>query len=210
MVGALITRRKFIKWGLEAGAATALVGGLSRLPTQRHYLRPPGAAKEANFHKKCIKCGACVEVCPTHAVQQIDLSLDIKNLATPLLNPDFGGCIAWRQDCLKCAKACPTDALAMPDVLKHLKLGNVTIDAPGCVNCMACFEECPIEGAVLFPNPKGAPFTREKDIPTRLKLVNSPVKPFIDNTVCVGCGLCIYRCPVKVLHLSPLEEEKTV
>jgi ferredoxin-type protein NapG len=202
----MISRRKFIKWSLEATAATALVGGFSMLPT-RTYVRPPGAAKEGFFHQKCIKCGACVEVCPTQAVQQIDLSLDIKNLATPILNPEFGGCIAWGQDCLKCIKACPTDALSLPKSLPTTKLGNVVIDEPPCVNCMACFHVCPIEGAVLFPNPKGDPFRREVDIPTKLKMLNSPLKPYIDNTLCVGCGLCVHRCPVKVMTLSPITKK---
>jgi len=92
----------------------------------------------------------------------------------------------------------------MPDSLTGIKLGNVSIDRPPCVNCMACLRICPVKGAVLFPNPEGAPFVREEDIPTRLKLVNSPVKPYIDNSVCVGCGLCVNICPVTVMVLTPM------
>jgi len=198
-------RRTFIRYGLEAGLMIGLVGGLSVIPTNASYLRPPRAIKEANFSLNCIKCGNCVEVCPTSALEQMDLSLDLKNLGTPVLNPKHGGCIAWNDgSCQKCADACPSGALSPEMVLKNQRLGVATIRKNGCINCMLCFQKCPIPGAVLFPNSEGLPYTRDYDIPTHLKLVDSPVKPIIDPDKCVGCGLCAHYCPPRVIDLKPL------
>jgi ferredoxin-type protein NapG len=202
-----VTRRDFLRYGFEAGAMVAITGALPLLPSSRHYVRPPGAADEKFFHQQCIKCGACVEACPTHALEQMDLSLDIKNLGTPVLNSRGGGCIAWKQDCLRCVQVCPTHALVMPSsLLEREKLGLARIDRKKCINCMLCFQKCPVDGAVLFPNPKGVPFTQEKDIPTQLKLVDSPLKPYVDDTKCVGCGICAHHCPAKTIEIVPLSK----
>ena len=183
---------------------TLLTGGLAMAGSGRTYVRPPGASPEKEFSRLCMRCGACVEVCPTRAVDQLDLSLDIKNLGTPVINPDEGGCVAWKEECLRCVDSCPTGALAKANPLTSQPLGRVRIIEQDCVNYMLCFRKCPIEGALLFPNPEGAPFTKERDIPVDLMSIDSPLKPFINDDVCTGCGLCVYYCPPKVMTLSPL------
>ena len=159
------------------------------------------------FHEmlRCIRCGACVEVCPTRALELLDLSLDFKNLGTPVLNPDHGGCIAWGEKCLRCVEACPTQALSGPNPLTKRPLGRVRIIEPVCYNCMLCFRKCPVKGAVLFPNPNGDPFKAELEIPTDLMTADSPLKPYIDDSLCTGCGLCVHYCPPKAMTLSPIE-----
>lgn len=198
------TRRKFLRYTLEGAGVLALVGAVGLLPAKAGYIRPPGAADERELSRKCIKCGACVEVCPTRALDQLDLSLDIRNLGTPILNPRHGGCILWKQECLRCIEVCPTGALTRRHDIKLRKIGLAGLNSEKCTNCMLCFQKCPIEGAVLFPNPEGLPFTRDGDIPSQLKLFNSPLKPYIDETKCVGCGLCVHYCPVKIMYLIPL------
>ncbi|UIJ37005.1 4Fe-4S dicluster domain-containing protein [Desulfobaculum bizertense] len=196
-----LNRRSFVRYGLEMGAMVGLVGGLSVLPSKGNAIRPPRAVAPEEFTALCMRCGVCVEVCPSHALRLKDLTLDIKNISTPVLDPDFGGCLAWKDNCDECAQACPTHAIDPLRSLAGEKLGFVTLEKDRCVNCMVCLMRCPVEGAVLFPNPKGKPFTREKDIPTVLKLRTSPLKPYIDVKKCVGCGLCVYHCPEKIMHL---------
>jgi ferredoxin-type protein NapG len=184
----------------------AVVGATALLPARGGYIRPPGAVDEKVLHRKCIKCGACIEVCPTRALDQLDLSLDIRSLGTPMLNPHHGGCIAWKHKCLRCIDVCPTGALVpLPDI-RIVKIGIAGLDRAKCVNCMLCFQKCPIEGAILFPSPEGPPFYRDTDIPSQFKLFNSALKPYIDGAKCVGCGLCVYFCPVRVMYLLPTRD----
>lgn len=203
-----ITRRKFLRYSLEAGLTAGLIGGLSVTSSSGSYVRPPGALPPADFTSRCLRCSICVEVCPTRAVSLLDITLDFKNISTPVINPAFGGCVAWNKKCLRCAESCPSGALNPAVELSTLKIGRVWLVPEPCVNCMVCFQRCPIEGAVLFPNPEGKPFTRERDIPTRLKLVDSILKPYINPELCVGCGLCVHYCPKKVMFLHPIENRR--
>lgn len=205
-----LTRRKFLKYGVEIGLMTCVVGGISMLPSKAEYLRPPGAINENIFSKRCIKCGNCVQVCPSGALKQLDLCLDIKNVGTPVINTDFGGCIAWRKECLKCVEVCPTGALSNDFNLENQKLGMAHIDSKNCVNCMACIKECAIKGAVLFPNPDGEPFKQVKNIPSYLNVSTSSLKPYIDSNLCIGCGVCAYYCPAKTIAMIPALSNKKI
>ena len=181
----------------------AAAGSLTLAGERRVYVRPPGAAAEDQLYRKCLKCGACVEVCPSRGVEQLDLSLDLLNLGTPVLNPLKGGCLAWKRPCLECCRVCPTGTLKEPVSLNNISLGSAKIDATGCVNCMMCIMECPVPGTVLFPNPEGGPFRRAQDIPTQLSLKDSHHKPYIVRDKCVGCGICANICPPRVIKLIP-------
>lgn len=200
-----ITRRRFLRHSLQAGLAFGLVGTIHSLSRGGQYVRPPGALPPKSFTSKCMRCSICVEVCPTRAVRLLDLTWDLKNISTPVIDPVFGGCTHWSENCMRCADSCPSGALnAGTGTADDYKIGRVWLKPEACVNCMVCFYRCPVQGAVLFPNPDGAPFTRDVDIPTRLKLVNSSLKPYINTEVCVGCGLCVHYCPQKCMYLEPL------
>ncbi|WP_145923245.1 4Fe-4S dicluster domain-containing protein [Sulfurospirillum halorespirans] len=205
-------RRKFLIYSAEAGAMFGLVGAVPLMSGEHHYLRPPGAIKDDTFYKACIKCGACVSACPTKAVTLIDLCWDVKNIGTPIIDIKNGGCIAWGKECLLCVKACPTDVLSVVKDLKEEKLGLAIIKEEECVNCMVCFLHCPIEGVVLFPNPEvpDKPYTKERDIPTKIKLKDSPLKPYIVKDKCIGCGLCAHYCPPRCIDMIPIADVKKV
>jgi ferredoxin-type protein NapG len=176
------------------------------LSGSKQFIRPPGAIPEDSFFKKCIKCGLCVEVCPTRALDFIGLTRDIKKIGTPKINIKYGGCIAWKSPCMRCIESCPTHALLRPRDIRRLRLGSAFVREKECINCLMCFQECPIDGAVLFPNPNGDPFKEIKDIPTKLCDKNSPLKPSIDNSLCTGCGLCAHICPTRCIELTPENE----
>lgn len=205
-----LNRRDFLIYFFESAAAFSVVGAVPILSKEHQYLRPPGAIKDDIFYKACIKCGACVSACPTKAVTQLDLSWDLKNLGTPIIDITNGGCIAWGESCQKCIDACPTNVLSQVKDIKKEKIGIATIREEGCVNCMVCFIRCPYEGVVLFPNPDEPtkPYIKENNIPTDLKLKNSPLKPYIVEDKCIGCGLCAYYCPPRVIDMIPISKIK--
>jgi ferredoxin-type protein NapG len=61
-------RRSFLVNLIQAGAAATaagtIVGGFAEENKDKALtLRPPGALKEEDFLKTCIRCGRCVEAC---------------------------------------------------------------------------------------------------------------------------------------------------
>lgn len=202
-----MSRRKFIKYSLEAGVSFGIVGSFHAFSREAEYVRPPGSLKSVEFTARCMRCSICVEVCPTNAIRLLDLGWDFKNISTPVIDPAFGGCSHWQASCLKCTDSCPTGALDRGLITDNYKLAEVRFDEKYCVNCMVCLDRCPIEGAILFPNPDGKPFRKTREIPARLRLVNSPLKPYINPDKCTGCGLCAHYCPQKIMFLDPLNKK---
>lgn len=199
-------RRSFLKLSAEATLAFGVVGGLSMVSVEGDYIRPPGAVAAKEFTERCMRCGACAEVCPTRAITLMDLSLDLKNIGTPVIDYRLGGCTAWRGECMRCIEVCPTKALSPVKPLEK-KIGIAKVRTNECVNCMVCYRWCPVEGAVLFPNLDGGePYTRERDIPEKIKLKDSPYKPWIDTDKCVGCGLCAHYCIPQCIEMLPPKE----
>lgn len=198
-----VNRRNFLRYTIEAAIVAGCVGILHSASAGRTYVRPPGSLSEKTFTSRCMRCSICVEVCPSTAVRLIDLTLDFKNISTPVIDPRFGGCIHWKEECLKCVRACPTGALDMAQALKNQKLGKVWLKPGACVNCMVCFDRCPVQGALLFPNPDGKPFEKKIDIPVGNRTVNALDKPYINPGKCMGCGLCVHYCPEKIMYLEP-------
>jgi len=54
--------------------------------------------------------------------------------------------------CMACARACPSDIIA------SFK-GKAVIILDLCLQCGECFDACPVEGALFFKLPPGAPET---------------------------------------------------
>jgi len=54
--------------------------------------------------------------------------------------------------CMACARACPSDVIG-----SHKGKAVIVLDL--CLQCGECFEACPVEGALYFKLPPGAPVT---------------------------------------------------
>ena len=52
--------------------------------------------------------------------------------------------------CKACARACPSDIIGF-----HQGKAAIILDL--CLQCGECFEACPVEGAIFFKLPPGAP-----------------------------------------------------
>ena len=55
----------------------------------------------------CIRCGACVKVCPTNVLQPAS-SMGLEGAWTPVLVPRLGYC---DYSCNACGQVCPTGAI---------------------------------------------------------------------------------------------------
>ena len=186
-----LTRRSFIE-AIVGGVSIVLLSGL--LPSfvrGKELVRPPGAVSEDFFNSLCIRCGECVEVCPTSAIVFADVADGITKVGTPKIDALKGPCEAVKGRCegnLRCVNQCPTSALRHVEG-DELKIGHASLDEPLCIawtegDCLVCYEVCPVFGAIVLTEDR---------------------KPVFNREVCVGCGRCVYACPAepKALMLLP-------
>ncbi len=202
-------RRKIIgsiAFGLCLGALPKIASPVrSRL---HRFLRPPGSVPEKEFLKKCIRCGECMQICPTNFIQPALFETGMEGVWTPVLNAQTGYC---EYTCNKCTRVCPTKAIA-PLELKEkqkFKMGTAVVDRSRCYtyadgyNCAVCEEHCPIpEKAIRF-----------REVPTwnfEGKQVN--VKQiYVAPDLCTGCGICENVCPrtdAPGIRMSAEEEQR--
>jgi polyferredoxin len=187
------TRRQAL---LALGAGVAGVALLRTEPAARRdspwLLRPPGA-RQTDFLSTCIRCGACIKVCPTSGLQPGTTSLGIESVLAPSLMPRLGYC---DYSCNACGQVCPTAAIPpLPLEEKRLQvIGVAYIDKNRCLpwadnhNCIVCEEMCPV-----------APKAVVLDDETVLDEHGQPQtvrRPRVLRDLCIGCGICEYQCPL--------------
>ena len=154
-----------------------------RLLESDEELRPPGAVPERDFQAVCIRCGHCVQICPTTCLQPSILETGVAGFMTPVARMRLGPC---DPNCRACGEVCPTGAirrLTKPEK-PFAKIGNAIIDKAKCIvweqgkPCLVCDENCPW----------GAIYWRQNERGERT--------PFVDENRCNGCGQCEHACPV--------------
>lgn len=164
----------------------------ARTKAPRHYLRPPGAVKESDFLDRCVRCGQCMQACPTSFIQPSLWETSFDGIWSPVLKANVGYC-AW--SCRSCTLVCPTGAIQPLTVAEkqRFKVGTATIDQNRCFtyadgfNCTVCVDRCPIPEKPL----------RFRDVETynyRGQLVKVHQVYVVPNH-CTGCGICEYVCP---------------
>jgi len=195
-----ITRREFIKLLVEGAAGLGLLRFVSLVPLkgQADVVRPPGAVVEEQFNSLCVRCGICLEVCPTKAIVLAGFDDGIEAVDTPKIDPLSGPCEFFRgrcQEVMRCSKSCPTGALQTID-RKDVKLGSVEFDPGKCLaykgkECIVCDEMCPVFEAITL---------------------TEDLKPVFHEEKCVGCGTCVHACPAdpKALVLLPKGAKRVV
>jgi ferredoxin len=115
--------------------------------------------------------------------------------------------------CQNCIEACPAKVLQPLDIhglpteelSSVMKIGTATLDTNMCIPyakkqpCLACWEICPVVGAITIHGGQG----KGKGGSTR--------KPEFNPDVCVGCGACEYACPTspKAVQIKPDGTRKT-
>ncbi|MCP4726974.1 MAG: 4Fe-4S binding protein, partial [bacterium] len=112
---------------------TAAAAGAFALPILRsttgldknfnsRIIRPPGSLEEREFIARCIRCGECMKVCPTNAIQPTLLEAGLEAVWTPTLMMRVGAC---EYNCVLCSQVCPTGAIWK--ITEQQKLGHVDL-----------------------------------------------------------------------------------
>ncbi len=183
---------------LVALAAGAVMAPVARIAPESYMLnpyliRPPGAVPEAEFLRRCVRCGECMKVCIGRALHPALFEAGATGLWTPLLVARLGYC---EYNCTLCGQVCPTGALKRLPIEEKRKnvIGLAVFDKNTCLpfakgeECLVCEEHCPTgEKAIVF---------EEKTLlidgqPRQIKL------PKVLDNKCIGCGICETRCPVQ-------------
>lgn len=197
-----INRRRLIETAVMSAILFPMMRSVVNATTspQHEVIRPPGSLSEEDFLRRCIKCGECMRVCPTNVIQPSLLEAGFEGLWTPILLNKIGYC---EYNCVLCSQICPTGAIVPLTVEKKIGkkpfekpvvIGTAFYDRGRClpwamnIECIVCEEVCPT-------SPKAIWFqTVEVDLRDgRRKLLK---RPYVDPKLCVGCGICEYKCPV--------------
>ena len=174
-----------------AGVALSGVQARASEPDGR-LLRPPGAT-EKDMLAACIRCGACLRVCPTHGLQMSLGEGGLSGLGTPVLVPRLGHC---DYTCVACGAACPTGAIPkLPLEEKRLvSIGKAYVDQSLCLAwsgraaCIVCEEMCPLPDKAIT-----LAVVEAQEAAGGALTLQAPV---VNHELCIGCGLCENRCPV--------------
>ncbi len=186
-------RRKMVG-SLTAGLAIAALPGIAA--SVRHklhpFVRPPGSVPEKKFLGKCIRCGQCMQVCPTNLLQPALSEAGLNGVWTPIFNAQTGYC---DYKCNKCTQVCPTKAIEPLTIeeKQKFKCGTAVIDRNRCYtyadgyNCAVCEEHCPVpDKAIRF---------REVDTWNFEGKLVKVKQVYVVPDLCTGCGICENVCP---------------
>ncbi|MFA5027510.1 MAG: 4Fe-4S binding protein [Candidatus Methylomirabilota bacterium] len=155
----------------------------SRLHGKRQLVRPPGALPEPAFLRLCLRCGLCMQSCPTNTLQPCLWESGLAGMWTPRLALRYAPC---DQHCAVCGQVCPSQAIrGLPLAEKtHARIGTAVLKKELCLvwaqdkPCLICDEICPYN-AIVF------------------RTVEGHRRPVVIAARCNGCGFCEERCPVK-------------
>jgi ferredoxin len=185
---------------MAAGVTLAVIALLksSQLANRQppFLIRPPGV-RETNpdvvTFTKCTRCNECIRICPTGGLQPAVFDAGMAGLGSPVLEPRLGYC---DYSCNACGQVCPVRAIPPLDLAtkREKVIGLAYIDENRCIpwsdhqTCLVCEEMCPL--------PEKAIRLEKADIWGSDGQLVTVQLPHVQREICIGCGICEYKCPV--------------
>ncbi len=191
--------RRAVLGGLVGGVSLPLLGRLDgriHKVSDPRLIRPPGAVPEKDFLQLCQRCGLCMKVCPTNAINPTLTEAGMAGFWTPNLIMVQGYC---EYTCTLCGSVCPTGAIhhlsVKEKIERPIRIGSAYIYRGRCLPwaengpCIVCEEHCPTSPKAIHL--KEGTYLSGDGKTIRVKL------PYVDLNTCVGCGICENKCPVR-------------
>lgn len=195
-------RRKALMYGVKA-IGLAFMGSfvwstvLVNQAKASLILRPPGARKEEDFLKSCIRCGLCVEACP-YGTLVLAKAGEKMPMGTPYFIPRNVPCKMC--DDIPCVPICPTQALDSTLVssiidgkevldIDKSRMGIAVVDIDNClaylgIRCEECYRVCPLIDKAITIEFKHNERTGK----------HAHFLPIVNSEYCTGCGMCEHAC----------------
>jgi len=194
-----LTRRRAIVAGIAGLVAFPIIRSGDTFARKNQFIRPPGSLIEKDFLKRCIRCGQCMKICPTNALQPALLQSGWEGIFTPVLVAQIGYCEHY---CTLCSQVCPTGAITRlelrakigDDLTPPTRIGSAFFDKGRClpwasgITCIVCEEWCPTSPKAIW--------LEETEVIARDGTKKSIKLPHVNPDMCTGCGACEYACPV--------------
>ncbi len=206
-----VSRRRFVTSAAGGLLTLGLIKtGFSNKVSQGKVVRPPGALPEAEFLDRCVRCQECVKICSStgKCLQPAFLESGWEGIWSPMVNARYGYC---EYNCNLCGQVCPTGAIHKTDLetKKQLRMGTAYFDRSRCIpwyrneDCLVCEEHCPLpDKAIKFD---------EREVVTHDGTKKVVKFPYVDENLCIGCGICVTRCPVEgegAIFLTNAQEKR--
>lgn len=201
--------------GIGVFAFSGLIWGayVNKAKASTFTLRPPGAKKESEFLKLCIKCGKCVTFCPFDTLKLAKAEDNVPT-GTPFFVPREIPCYMCVD--VPCVPVCPTNALDEKLLfivennknqmdIRKAQMGVAIVDQKSCVaywgiQCDACYRACPLIDEAIKLEYKKNDRTHK----------HSFLLPIVDSDKCTGCGLCERACITEKAAIIVLPRDKVL
>ncbi len=192
-----VSRRRFVYSSVGSIVTLGLIKtGFHNTLTAGLVVRPPGALLETEFLDRCVRCQECVKICSSTGgcLQASMLESGWEGIWSPIVNARHGYC---EYNCNLCGQVCPSQAIHPLDLdtKKRVRMGMAYFDKNRCIpwyrgeDCLVCEEHCPLpEKAIKFD-------IREARRPDGT--MRTVKFPYVDESLCIGCGICVTKCPVE-------------
>ncbi|MDR0308914.1 MAG: 4Fe-4S binding protein [Coriobacteriales bacterium] len=177
------------------GAGVMIAQAIKGVIGEDKLLRPPGVDTEDDFIARCVSCGKCIEACPYAAVLTATI-VDGRSAGTPYIDARRKACRLCVD--FPCVGACPTGALRDINKVSDVDMGTAVINESLCVvftkgnRCEVCYRACPLIDEAITIDFRPRPGDDK----------HMEFAPVINEDKCVGCGICVERCPISVPDLA--------